>query len=161
LQPDPHATLDANAPQGHATLPPPAAAPAAPPPAAAAPPGYELLRELGRGGTGVVYLARHLKLQRVVALKMILSGGHAGAGELTRFLAEAEAVARLQHPNIVQIFDSGECQGLPYFTLEYLSGGSLAGKVRDHPLPFREAARLVEQLARGMAYAHAQGIVHR
>jgi tetratricopeptide (TPR) repeat protein len=124
-------------------------------------PGYEVLRELGHGGMGVVYLARHLKLNRVVALKMILHGAHAGAGRLSRFLVEAEAIARLQHPNIVQIFEAGEHEGLPYFTLEHVAGGSLANKVREQPLPPREAAALVEQLARGTAYAHGRGIIHR
>jgi WD40 repeat protein len=120
-----------------------------------------VLRELGRGGMGVVYLARHLGLNRTVALKMILAGGHASDGDQTRFLAEAQAVAHLQHPHIVQIFEVGRHQGLPYFTLEYVPGGSLANKVRDAPLPPAEAARVVEQLARGMAYAHERGIVHR
>jgi WD40 repeat protein/serine/threonine protein kinase len=129
--------------------------------ARAAVPGYEILRELGRGGMGVVYLARQLKLNRIVALKMILSGGHAGAEELERFRTEREAVAQLQHPNIVQIYDSGEHEGLPYFSLEYVGGGTLAERVRDRVLPPEEAARLVEQLARGVAYAHAQGIIHR
>src|SRR5207302_811653 len=118
-------------------------------------------RELGRGGMGVVYLARQRQLNRTVALKMILAGSHASAGQLQRFLIEAEAVAQLQHANIVQIFESGEHEGLPYFTLEYVAGGSLADKVSRQPLPPREAALLVEQLARGMAYAHARGIVHR
>ena len=87
----------------------------------AAVPGYEILRELGRGGMGVVYQARHIKLDRVVALKMILAGGHAGEADLARFKAEAEAVARLQHPNIVQIFEVGEQSSVPFFSLEFLS----------------------------------------
>jgi tetratricopeptide (TPR) repeat protein/tRNA A-37 threonylcarbamoyl transferase component Bud32 len=124
-------------------------------------PGYKVLQELGRGGMGVVYQARHLRLHRVVALKMILQGAHAGPDDMARFLTEAEAVARLQHPHIVQLYESGEHEGVPYFTLEYVSGGTLADKVREKPLPPEEAARVVEQLARGMAYAHAQGIVHR
>src|SRR5262245_4893541 len=124
-------------------------------------PGYEVLGVLGRGGMGVVYRARHLKLNRLVALKMILAGGHAGEADLARFVGEAEAVAQLQHPNIVQIFESGQHSGLPFFTLEFVPCGSLADKVREHPLPALEAARLVEQLARGMDYAHQRGIVHR
>jgi hypothetical protein len=108
-----------------------------------APPGYEILRELGRGGMGVVFLAHHLGLKRVVALKMILAGGHAGEADLVRFLAEAEAVAHLQHANIVQIFEAGRHQGLPFFTLEYCPGGSLADKVRAAPLPPAEAARVM------------------
>jgi WD40 repeat protein len=123
--------------------------------------GYEVLRELGRGGMGVVYQARHLRLNRVVALKMILAGSHAGEQDLLRFLGEAEAVGALQHPHIVQLFDFGQHQGLPYFTLEFVSGGSLADKLQGTPLTPREAARVVEQLARGMAYAHERGIVHR
>jgi WD40 repeat protein/tetratricopeptide (TPR) repeat protein/tRNA A-37 threonylcarbamoyl transferase component Bud32 len=124
-------------------------------------PGYEILKELGRGGMGVVYQARHLKLGRVVALKMVLAGGHAGPEDLARFLAEAEAVAALQHPHIVQLHDFGEHEGLPFFTLEFVPGGSLADKLNGMPLPPKEAARLVEQLARGVHYAHGKGIVHR
>src|SRR5437764_11882959 len=86
-------------------------------------PGYEILRELGRGGMGVVYLARQLDLNRLVALKMILSGEHAGAAERDRFRREAEAVAALQHPNIVQIFEVGETSGRPYLAFEYVGGG--------------------------------------
>jgi WD40 repeat protein len=127
----------------------------------ASPGGYEILRELGRGGMGVVYLARHLALDRTVALKMILHGDHAGTANLERFLAEAQAVARLQHANIVQIFESGQYAGLPYFTLEYIAGGSLADKVRQQPLAPREAAQLALELARGIGYAHERGIIHR
>ncbi|HBI47004.1 MAG TPA: hypothetical protein DDY78_29745 [Planctomycetales bacterium] len=124
-------------------------------------PGYQILGELGRGGMGVVYKARHLKLNRVVALKMILSGGYAGATELSRFRSEAEVVARLQHPNIVQIYDLGEENGLPFLALEYLEGGSLAAKLAGTPLEPREAARLTEALARGVHAAHEKGVIHR
>jgi hypothetical protein len=124
-------------------------------------PGYEILGELGRGGMGVVYKARHLGLNRLVALKMILAGGHAGPDELTRFRGEAEAVARLNHPNIVRIHDVGESGGLPYFSLEFVEGGSLDRKLSGTPLPADEAARLLETLARAMAAAHATGLVHR
>jgi WD40 repeat protein/tRNA A-37 threonylcarbamoyl transferase component Bud32 len=124
-------------------------------------PGYEILEELGRGGMGVVYKARHLKLQRVVALKMIRSGDYASPAELARFLTEAEAVAHLQHPNIVQIFETGQHAGLPYFTLEFVEGGSLATKIGAQPLPAGVAARLVEDLARGMHHAHGKGLLHR
>jgi len=124
-------------------------------------PGYEILGELGRGGMGVVYKARHVKLNRIVALKMILAGNYASQADLVRFLAEAEAVAALQHPNIVQIFEIGQHDGLPFFTLEYVDGGTLTDKVRDHPLPAGEAAALVEQVARGIQFAHAKGLVHR
>jgi WD40 repeat protein len=110
---------------------------------------------------GIVYQARHLRLNRVVALKMILAGAHADARDRQRFLAEAQAVAQLQHPNIVQIFEIGEHAGLPFFTLEYIAGGSLAHRLRAQPLEPRAAAALVEQLARGTAFAHEHGIVHR
>jgi serine/threonine-protein kinase len=136
------------------------AAPAAPEGAPAVA-GYEVIGELGRGGMGVVYRARHLKLNRLVALKMILAGGHAGEQNLARFRAEAEAVARLQHPNVVQIYEVGEQNGLPYFSLELCPGGSLADRLGGTPLPPKGAAQLVETLARAMAAAHEQGIVHR
>jgi serine/threonine-protein kinase len=123
--------------------------------------GYEILSQLGRGGMGVVYKARQTALKRLVALKMVLSGEHAGAHELARFKAEGEAVARLQHPNIVQIYDVGQQQGRPYFSLEYVEGGSLAGKLSGTPQPPRVAAGLIETLARAMQYAHERGIVHR
>ncbi len=124
-------------------------------------PGYEVLGELGRGGMGVVYQARHLGLKRPVALKVILSGEHADPRDLARFRAEAEAVARLQHPNIVQIFEVGEHDGRPYFALELVKGGSLAQRLAGAPLPATAAAELVETLARAMDYAHSQGVVHR
>jgi formylglycine-generating enzyme required for sulfatase activity/tRNA A-37 threonylcarbamoyl transferase component Bud32 len=124
-------------------------------------PGYDILRELGRGGMGVVYQARHVRLNRVVALKMVLAGSHAGPEEQARFLSEAEAVAHLQHPHIVQIYETGQHDGLPFMALEFVEGGSLARKIKDAPLAPAEAARVVEQLARGMDYAHSRGIVHR
>jgi hypothetical protein len=123
--------------------------------------GYEILGVLGRGGMGVVYQARQIRLKRLVALKMILAGAHAGAEELARFRTEAEAVARLQHPNIVQIYEVGEQDGRPYFSLEFVDGGSLAQKLQGAPLPARQAAELVETLARAMHAAHQRGIVHR
>src|SRR5262245_56815057 len=124
-------------------------------------PGYQVLRELGRGGMGVVYEARHAKLNRVVALKMILAGGRASAADLARFQAEAQAIAQLIHPNIVQIYEVGEQNGLPYFSLEYCGGGSLADRLGGTPLPPAEAARTVETLARAMHAAHECGVVHR
>ena len=124
-------------------------------------PGYEIVEELGRGGMGVVYKARHLKLNRIVALKMILAGSHAGVAELSRFQTEAEAIARLQHPNIVQVYEVGEHEGKPFFSLEFCGGGSLAKKLNGTPLPACEAAALVETLARAMHAAHEQQIVHR
>jgi WD40 repeat protein/serine/threonine protein kinase len=124
-------------------------------------PGYEILSELGRGGMGVVYQARHLALNRLVALKMVLAGPHAGPRELGRFRAEAGVIARLQHPNIVQIYDVGEVAGRPYFVLEFVAGGSLAQHLDGTPQPPRPAARLVETLARAVHAAHATGVVHR
>jgi len=123
--------------------------------------GYTIVSELGRGGMGVVYKARHKKLNRTVALKMVLSGAHAGQDQLARFYTEAEAVARLQQPNIVQIYEVGEHGGLPYFSLEYVDGGSLAERIGGKPQPIDEAAKTVELLARAMAYAHEKDIVHR
>jgi WD40 repeat protein len=124
-------------------------------------PGYDLLDELGRGGMGVVYRARHFKLNRLVALKMILTGGHATAADRERFRAEGESIAQLQHPNIVQIYEVGELDGLPYFSLEYCSGGSLEKRLAKAPLPPRAAADLVETLAWAVDAAHQKGIVHR
>jgi serine/threonine-protein kinase len=131
--------------------------PAAPPEIA----GHALQGVLGRGGMGVVYQAHHLRLKRDVAVKMILLGSQAGPKELARFRAEAEALARLQHPNIVQIHEVGEAAGVPYFSLEYLNGGSLADQLDGSPWPVRKAARLVRTLARALHHAHERGIVHR
>ena len=124
-------------------------------------PGYELLAILGRGGMGIVYLARQLRLNRPCALKMILAGEHAGPDAVARFLKEAETVARLRHPHIVQIHSMGDHDGRPYLELEYLEGGSLARKLQGRPLPAREAAGLVEALTHAVHEAHRQGIVHR
>src|SRR5215471_18302373 len=124
-------------------------------------PGYEVLGVLGRGGMGVVYRARQLRLDRTVALKMILAGGHAGPLELERFRREAEAAARLAHPNIVQVYEVGEHQGLPFFSLECVEGGSLAARLDGTPWPATASAGLVEVLARAVQAAHEKGIVHR
>jgi serine/threonine protein kinase len=123
--------------------------------------GYEILEELGRGGMGVVYKARQIGLKRLVALKMILAGPHAAPQQVARFRSEAEAVARLRHPNIVHIYEVGEQGGYPYFSMEFIDGGSLARKLAGTPLPARPAAELAETLARAMHTAHQQGIVHR
>jgi uncharacterized protein (TIGR03067 family) len=123
--------------------------------------GYDILGELGRGGMGVVYQARQRGLDRLVALKMILAGAQAGAEELVRFQAEAAAVARLRHPNIVQVYEVGEAEGRPFFSLEYVEGGSLAARLGGTPQPAGDAAELVETLARAVHYAHQQGVVHR
>ncbi len=124
-------------------------------------PGYDILEEVGRGGMGVVYKARQISLNRPVALKMILSGSHAGPTERERFRREAEAVAQLQNPHIVQIFEIGEASGHPYLALEFVDGGSLAQQLTGTPWPAKEAAALVELLARAVHYAHEQGVVHR
>jgi serine/threonine-protein kinase len=124
-------------------------------------PGYELLQVIARGGMGVVYKARQVRLNRVVALKMILAGAHAGAAESARFRTEAEAVAHLQHPNIVQIFEVGEHDGRPFLALEFVDGGTLAQQLAGAPQPARMAAELLETLARAIHVAHRQGIIHR
>jgi WD40 repeat protein/serine/threonine protein kinase len=123
--------------------------------------GYEVLDELGHGGMGVVYRARQLSLNRVVALKMILSGGYVGPQQRARFRTEAEAAACLQHPNIVSIYEVGEQDGQPYCAMEYIAGGNLGQRLGAIPQPPHQAARLVETLARAVQYAHEQGIVHR
>jgi eukaryotic-like serine/threonine-protein kinase len=125
------------------------------------PPGYEVLGELGRGGMGVVYRARHLRLDRLVALKLLRDGVHAAPDEVARFRHEAEVVARLQHPHIVQIFEVGEYDGRPFLALEFVAGGSLAQRLRGNPLPARQAAGLLETLARAMHVAHQRDVVHR
>jgi hypothetical protein len=124
-------------------------------------PGYQVLGPLDSGGMGVVYKARQVGLNRVVALKMIRAGAAASAEERARFRTEAEAVARLQHPNVIQIYEVGEQQGRPYFVLELVEGGTLAQHLAGTPQPVRESAALMETLARAMHAAHQRGIVHR
>ncbi|QDU30156.1 Serine/threonine-protein kinase PknB [Anatilimnocola aggregata] len=123
--------------------------------------GYEIEGVIGQGGMGVVYKARQLGLKRLVAIKMILAGANASSQELARFRSEAEAVARLAHSNIAQIFEIGQQQGRPYLALEYVSGGSLAQQLDGQPVPQRRAAELTLALARGVQHAHDKGIVHR
>ncbi|MGE3805132.1 MAG: protein kinase [Gemmataceae bacterium] len=123
--------------------------------------GYEILKEIGRGGMGVVYKARQLKLNRMVAIKMVLAGVHAGAEGLARFKTEAEAAAQLQHPNIVQIYEISEQDGHPFFTLEFVEGQTLEEKYGGKPMEARQSALLVETLARAMQAAHERGIIHR
>lgn len=110
-------------------------------------PGYEIHKELGRGGMGVVYQAEQIGLNRTVALKMILAGPHTTPVSIQRFFTEAQAVARFQHPNIIQIYDIGEYQGMPYFSLEFAPGGLLSKKIGNSPQPPRYAAEIVVQLA--------------
>jgi len=124
-------------------------------------PGYEVQQILGRGGMGVVYKAWHQRLNRAVALKMLLAGAYARPEELQRFLREAEAVAGLNHANIVQVHDVGGLEGRPYFTMELVEGGSLAQKVAGTPQPARQAAALVATVAEAIQVAHQSGIIHR
>jgi serine/threonine-protein kinase len=122
-------------------------------------PGYEILSVLGQGGMGVVYKARQRVPQRLVALKMIR--GHVGPGALARFRAEADALARLRHPQVVPVYEVGEHDGAPYFAMELVEGGSLADRLKPGPLPARTAALLVESLARALHAVHQQQILHR
>jgi eukaryotic-like serine/threonine-protein kinase len=124
-------------------------------------PGYEILGELGRGGMGVVYKARQSRLNRTVAVKMILAGLHGGREVAARFLAEARAIAKVQHPNIVQIFHTAEHDGYAYLEMEFVGGGNLSGRLDGVPRPPREAARLIETLSFAMAEVHRHGVVHR
>jgi serine/threonine-protein kinase len=123
--------------------------------------GFEILEELGRGGMGVVYKARQINLGRLVALKMVLAGAHAGPDELDWFQREAEAVASLQHPDIVRIHDVGQADGLPYLSLEFIDGGSLAQQMTGRPQDITRAAWTIRTVARAIHAAHRQGIVHR
>jgi eukaryotic-like serine/threonine-protein kinase len=125
------------------------------------PPGFDILGKLGEGGMGVVYQARQTALNRVVALKMIRGQSRPDSQQLARFHREAESVARLQHPNIVQVFETGEHEGQPYFAMEFVPGGSLQQKIAGTPQPVREAARLVLTLALAMQHAHDQDVIHR
>ena len=120
---------------------------------------YEIIDELGRGGMGVVYRARQITLNRVVGLKMLT--GHYGPDELTRFLAEAETAAGLHHTNIIQIYEVGEFDGAPFYSMEYVESGSLADRLRNGPMDDREAARLLISVARALHFAHRNEIVHR
>jgi serine/threonine protein kinase/tetratricopeptide (TPR) repeat protein len=124
-------------------------------------PAYEIHGVLGRGAMGVVYKARQCGLNRLVAIKMVLAGEHARPEDLVRFLAEAEAVAQLRHPHIVQIYEISRHAGLPFFVMEYVDGGSLAQRLRQAPLPPREAALTAEKIAHGVQAAHERGIIHR
>ncbi|MGL4421833.1 MAG: serine/threonine-protein kinase [Gemmataceae bacterium] len=124
-------------------------------------PGYDSLILIGEGGMGSVYRARQLGLQRFVAIKMIRAGRQARADQLTRFAAEAEAVARLRHPNIVQIYEVGQWQGQPYFSMEYVAEGTLAERLTTGLIPPRIVAEWVRTLAEAMQHAHSCGVIHR
>ncbi|MDG3006680.1 WD40 repeat domain-containing serine/threonine protein kinase [Paludisphaera mucosa] len=134
-------------------------------PAAVVPRGrigrYHILEEIGRGGMGVVYKARQLNPGRIVAIKMILAGDHANVRERARLRTEAEAAAKLAHPNIVQILDADYHEGLPFLVMEFVDGGNLSQMLRSMPQPIRWSARLIETLARAIHAAHRSGIVHR
>lgn len=122
---------------------------------------YQILEEIGRGGMGIVFRAKHLELQREVALKLIRSGEFANAEEIARFKAETEACARLQHPNIVPIYDVGEHHGLQFFTMAFIHGPTLLQRASGKPLEPKEAARLIQKLCSAVDRAHHAGIVHR
>jgi len=124
-------------------------------------PGYAILAELGQGGMGVVYKARQLSLNRLVALKMLLAGPLARPQDVGRFRTEALAVAQLGHPNVVQIYEVGESNGVPFLSLELVNGPTLAKRLAGVPQAGRHAAGLVEALARAIALAHQRGIIHR
>lgn len=122
---------------------------------------YELLEIIAHGGMGVVYQARQRSLNRVVALKLLLGGIHAGEDYQRRFRQEAEMAARLQHPNIVPIYEVGEHEGQPFFAMEYVAGSDLAKLTRENPLPPRQAAEYVNAVAKAIHYAHQQKVLHR
>src|SRR5712691_3181460 len=144
-------------PDSRASPPPPPPSPRKPPLKAIG--GYEIEGELGRGGMGVVYLARQIKLNRRVALKMLT--GHYGPDELQRFLAEAETAAGLHHTNIAQIYEVGEHDGAPFFSMEYVEAGSLADRLRKEMPALRQSVQLLINVARALHFAHQSGVVHR
>jgi serine/threonine protein kinase len=122
---------------------------------------YEILEEIGRGGMGVVFRARQISLGRIVALKMILRGELASAADLTRFRGEAESAARLHHPHVTAVYEIGDHEGQPFFSMQFVEGTTLARRVAEGPLPAREAASLLLPVCRAIAEAHRQGLLHR
>lgn len=124
-------------------------------------PGYQILGQIGRGGMGIIYHARHLELRREVAIKMLLGGTTLDASRVVRFQGEAQTTARLLHPHIVQLYEMGTWGDLPYLCLEYVPGGSLRKRLESGPLPPRVAAELLEKVARAVHFAHEQGVLHR
>ena len=122
---------------------------------------YQLIEEIGRGGMGVVFRARQISLNREVAVKMILRGRLASDADLQRFVAEAAATAKLEHPGIVPVYEVGDIEGRPFFSMQYIEGQTLAERAADGPLPQREAAEIIAQVARAVQFAHDQGFVHR
>ena len=122
---------------------------------------YEILEEIGRGGMGVVFRARQISLDRIVALKMILRGELASASDLTRFRGEAESAARLHHPNVTAVYEIGDHEGQPFFSMQFVEGTTLARRIAEGPLPAREAARLLLPVCRAIAEAHRNGLLHR
>ncbi len=125
------------------------------------PPGFKILEPLGAGGMGVVYKAFQKDLSRIVALKVVRDANFVHPQQIARFRAEAESVARLQHPNIVQVFGVGEFGHRPYIVLEYIEGGNLGERLGGRPQPPRDVALIIETIARAVHYAHQRGIVHR
>ena len=123
--------------------------------------GFEILSELGHGGMGIVYKARHLRLKRLVALKVIRYGRHRNREDLARFQIEAEVAARLNHPNIVRIYEIGKADDVPFVALELLEGGTLKDRLAGTPQPLRESAALLATLARAVHAAHVAGVLHR
>src|SRR5437667_10035306 len=122
---------------------------------------YELLDEVGHGGMGVIYRARDLPLNRVVALKLMLAGQFAGEREVKRFRSEAQAAARLDHPNIVHIYEFGELEGRPFLSMRFVEGTNLADQLDGEPMEAHRVAQLMSPQARPIHYAHQRGVLHR
>ena len=122
---------------------------------------YELLEEIGRGGMGIVYRAVQKSLQRVVAVKMLLRRDLASHADLTRFRSEAEAAAQLDHPGIVSIFEVGEYQGHPFYSMKYIEGTTLSKRLQNGPIPPREGAQILLRVAEAVQAAHTRGVLHR